>query len=192
MKYQSIIKQALTSFAVLAIAFGCISQPLLSQPLAVRPAPERPRSVAESPPNSIAGILKADGMIDSALATNSSFDAKGYRMEYTSSGAPRFVTEFAPDDYWSGVFGQNGVDGVPTAVATAGTNVYVVQSYGGTSIVSKWNGNSWTFIGNTFTDGIVHAIIVDEPSVYIGGEFTHRQTRSLTYWMPTEQSNVQT
>lgn len=173
MKNESIIKQALTSLSTLAIAFGCISQPLLSQPLAVQPTPEASQSAAESPPNSIAGILKLDGTIDSTLATNSSFDAKGYRMEYTSSGAPRFVPEFAPDDYWSGVFGQNGVDSEPTAVATAGTNVYVVQSFGGTSIVSKWNGNSWTFIGNTFTDGIVHAIVVDEPSVYIGGEFTH-------------------
>jgi hypothetical protein len=172
MKYESIIKQALTSLAILAIASGCVSQPLLSKPLAVQPTSETSQSAAKSPPNSIAGILKPDGTIDSTLATNANFDAKGYRMEYTSSGAPRFVPEFAPDDYWSGVFGQNGVDGEVTAIVTYGANIYVAQSYGGPSIVSKWNGFAWVYFPPTFTDGKIRALSVDEPNIYIGGDFT--------------------
>src|SRR5689334_18269064 len=62
--------------------------------------------------NSISQILNPDGTVNLSANITNSINAKGYRMEYTSSGAPRFVPEGPGSSPWDSRFGKNGFDGV--------------------------------------------------------------------------------
>lgn len=126
--------------------------------------------------NSLSQILNADGTVERSNLTNGSYDAKGYRMVHTSSGAPRFIPEVAGDEYWDPQFGKNGVDGFVRAVAVMGTDIYI----GGSGpendsglLVAKWNGNTWTTIAETPAPfvSVIYAMAVNGTDLYVGGIF---------------------
>lgn len=122
----------------------------------------------------LAGVLNVDGTVRPGMA--GSFDASGYRMEYTATGAPRFAPKTAEsDDKWDGQFGVPGVDGSVYAIAISGSDIYVggtftVASNIFANRIAKWDGGHWTALGNGVNDAVT-AIAISGNDVYVGGEF---------------------
>jgi trimeric autotransporter adhesin len=136
----------------------------------------------------LAHALREDG---SLRPTSGSFDARGYRMVVSHSGAPRFVKTAADtaapaaaptdDSLWSEGFGETGADASPNlnVVAVRGTDVFIGGSFtelGGHSgfnyhNIAEWDGYGWHTLGSG-TSGAVNAIAFSGSTVLVGGSFT--------------------
>src|SRR4051794_24774117 len=147
----------------------------------------------------LARALRGDGRLG---VTQGSFDARGYRMVLSRSGAPRFVRATAAaaaglgalragsalaatgDDLWSDRF---GIVGIPQpvsimAVAVSGSNIYVggrFSSLGGdggiaANDVAMWNGHGWFPLGSGIgpSTQTVFALAVLGGKLFAGGDFT--------------------
>ncbi|MBK7704580.1 MAG: hypothetical protein IPN69_14840 [Acidobacteria bacterium] len=85
----------------------------------------------EAAQRSISGILNDDGTLKPGLSGN--FDAKGYRLECSADGSPRFVpqSEVAESamppscgDRWDGRFVNGGLNALVYALAVSGTDIF--------------------------------------------------------------------
>ncbi len=134
------------------------------------------------------------GFLDSNL-----YDAYGFGFEhlYTSAGSytvtvvasgPTGVTTnkyvnaitvtipLPGNEQWDSTALGIGLNGVVTAIAVSGTNVYVGgqftrAGYLSATNIARWDGSSWSALGDGVT-GQVNALAVCGNDVYVGGWFT--------------------
>jgi len=112
--------------------------------------------------------------------------APGTTAQATARGEspvqPRAALLNSDDAYWDDQFASLGVNGTVCAVATSGTDVYVVGNFttaGGVMAngIAKWDGSTWSALGNGLGSrypsyaGTVCAIAVSGSDVYVGGYF---------------------
>ncbi len=128
-------------------------------------------------------LLNSDGTINLASGFSGSLDARGFRMEHTASGAPRFVpaaqTVGGGDENWDAQFnlpGSNGVNFGLWALAVSGNDLYVGGAFttaGGISAnnIARWNGSSWSALGSGVNEQ-VQALAIRGNELYAGGFFT--------------------
>ncbi len=126
----------------------------------------------------LADLLKPDGTLNLASGFRGSIDARGWRLVSGPGEAPRFVPLSVPgDESWSSNFMLGGADDGVFTIAISGTNVYAggwFRLAGGViaNHVAKWDGSSWSALGNGL-DGNVNALAVDgSGNVYAGGAFS--------------------
>jgi hypothetical protein len=83
------------------------------------------------------------------------------------------------DDLGSGVGpGAGGTNGAVYAICVIGTNVYIGGSFltaGGVNAnnIAKWDGTTWSSLGNGVTDGPVYSLATDGINLFAGGHFLH-------------------
>ena len=132
----------------------------------------------------LASVLQADGSLRAGVA--GSFDASGYRMELTATGAPRFVPAQAACGTadWDAQFGPpNGTNGEVDALAVMGNAIYVGGNFTfagnvAANRVAKFDTttNTWSALseggGNGVNNGSVKALAVSGNSLFVGGDFT--------------------
>jgi hypothetical protein len=129
----------------------------------------------------LAHALRSDGSLRPA---SGSFDARGYRMALSRSGAPTFskAPADAPgDSLWSESFGEAGAGASPNldVVAVRGTDVFIGGQFtelGGHSginyhNIAEWDGYGWHTLGGG-TTGEVKAIAFKGSTVVVGGSFS--------------------
>ncbi len=128
---------------------------------------------------SIAGMLNPDGTVKPGI--QGSFDTKGFKMETTAAGAPRFVPATACCG-WDTQFGlTNGTNGQVRAFAMIGNDVYVGGTFtvaGGVALnnIARYNTvtNTWSALGTGGGNGVngtVSAMAVMGSDLYVGGSF---------------------
>jgi uncharacterized protein (TIGR03437 family) len=138
-----------------------------------------------------------------------SLDARGYSLEITPGGAPRFVASPALQgggtDFWDTIFSGSGINAPVSAIAVSGNYVYIggaFTSVGGISAnrIARWDSSSNTWsaltevVGGTPFNGVngdVLAIAVSGSDVYVGGAFTQAgsvSARNVAKWNGTSWS----
>ncbi len=140
-------------------------------------------STPESP--TLTTILNADGSIKTAAGASGSFAASGYRMEYTATGAPRFMRATAAgcgDERWASQFNPRGTNEDIFALAVSGTDIYVGGAFvaagnQAANFVAKFNTTTgtWSVLGSGTQNGVngqVNSLAVLGTDVYVGGFFT--------------------
>lgn len=168
------------------------------------------KAVPKAAAPSVATMLRADGSLKTGAGTSASLNASGYKMELTSTGAPRFVPDAtanttADDANWDDRFGQRGVVGGPLvySVAVSGNDVYVggyfhsaagMQS-GSFNNIAHWNGRGWVAMGVGVGTSIqqVNGIAVSGSNVYVVGTFTTAGTVAASHvamWNGTAWSSM--
>lgn len=135
-------------------------------------------------------VLNADGTLNLAAGFNGSLDARGWRMDYDTNGAPKFVkaaTPLAPgDENWDQQFANSiGANGFVGALAVSGTDVYVGGYFVGiagvqANNIAKWNGSSWSTLGSG-VNSVVWALTASGSDLYVGGFFTTAGGASANY-----------
>ncbi len=144
--------------------------------------------------NGLAAALNPDGSL--RAGANGSFNTSGFRMEYSATGAPRFVAA-ASGDFWDTQF--NMPNGVPLnmnnggvsqsckvlALAVSGTNIYVGGVFFSANNIAATNvakfdtlTNTWSKLGTGSGNGVtggtfpgVYALAVIGSDLYVGGVF---------------------
>ena len=135
-------------------------------------------------------LLNDDGTLKPLSDVCGSVDVNGYVMVLDENGVPRFQpvkdkpakdnsgsSWLMGDESWSDKFGVPGVDNYVHALAVKGTDLYVggrlqVASNMDASYIAKWDGSSWSTLGDG-VNGYVYAIVPGPAdTVYIGGTFT--------------------
>ncbi len=135
---------------------------------------------------SIAEAIDGEGRVRAGIG--GSFDMKGYRMEMTTTGEPRFVAN-SPCNGWETRFGTGiGAAGAVLAMAVVGSNIYVGGSFtiiGGTpaNYIAKYDtvNNVWSGLGSGGGNGASSAVtsmVVIGTDLYVGGSFTQVNTGS--------------
>ena len=126
-------------------------------------------------------MLQADGSLRAGVA--GSFDASGYRMELTATGAPRFVPAQAGCGTadWDAQFGLNGTNGEVDALAVMGNAIYVGGDFTFAGNVAANNvakfdttTNTWSALSQGNGNGVnffVFALAVSGNSLFVGGNF---------------------
>ncbi len=162
---------------------------------------------------SLASLLGPDGMLKLDTGFSGSLDARGYSLEITPSGAPRFVPSLALQgggtDSWDTIFSSSGINAPVSAIAVSGNYVYIggeFTSVGGiiANHIARWdsNTNTWSALtevvvvdGNPVSfngvNGNVLAIAVSGSDVYVGGAFTQAgsvMARNVAKWNGTSWS----
>jgi hypothetical protein len=85
----------------------------------------------------------------------------------------------ADDDHWDTQFGVPGADGLVTAIACSGSDVYLTGNFtsageAGCIGIAKWNGANWSGFGSGFSWGsfpVGLSVAVRGAEVYVGGGF---------------------
>ncbi len=158
---------------------------------------------------SLARLLGRDGMLKLDAGFSGSLDARGYSLEITPGGAPRFVVSPALQgggtDFWDTIFSSSGINAPVSAIAVSGNYVYIggaFTSVGGISAnhIARWDSssNTWSALtevvdGTPFNgvNGEVLAIAVSGSDVYVGGAFTQAgsvSARNVAKWNGTSWS----
>ncbi len=140
--------------------------------------------IAEAATPDLAALLNPDGSL--RPGARGSFNATGYTMQMAPDGRPAFRpvgasrTQGVGDDMWSPYGSQPTYTGYRFVFAVAADgngNVYVgglFSSMGGAGAnnVAKWNGTSWSSLGQG-TNDVVYALTIDNNgNLYAGGNFT--------------------
>jgi hypothetical protein len=117
---------------------------------------------AHNQQNGLAAALNPDGSL--RAGASGSFDASGFRMEYSATGAPRFVPAAQPTacSGWDTQFSlPNGVDGYVSALAVSGSDLYVggkITFVGkiGVNNIAKFNTTTgvWSALGTNGGNGV--------------------------------------
>ncbi len=124
-------------------------------------------------------FINPDGSLQVPHNFSGSLDPKGWRLHLAPNGAPRFTPSSGADPAdtaWDDRFCLVSPNGVLSAIAVSGTDVYLAGAFtriGPDTVfnVIKWNGRSWSMI-DTSMDGWVFAISITGNDLYIGGSFT--------------------
>ena len=134
----------------------------------------------------LGAALSSDGRFRGAAGVSGSIDTGAWSLvsDIAAGEAPAFApipqaTAIGP---WSAipsnVAGQPALQGNVLAVAVSGKDLYVGGQFlaaagvPGANYVAKWNGTSWSALGNG-PGGTVRAIAVIGTNVYVGGDFTN-------------------
>jgi hypothetical protein len=150
------------------------------------PRPSAAQSGTRQGSASVAGVLNEDGSLRPGV--NGSFDPKGFRMELSPSGAPRFVAEPTCSG-WDTQFTPNGMNGPVTAVTVSGTDIYVGGDFtaigeGTANHVARFDTttNTWSTLGTdgSGVDGTVNALAVIGSTLYVGGYFQQANVGGTT------------
>lgn len=145
-------------------------------------AQDRPEDDAQR--RSLRSLLNPDGSINIHTGFSGSANATGYAMVSGPGGEPRFIESFPGDEQWDNQFGVHGIAGQVYAIAISGTDVYVGGNYtvaGKDTLngLGRWSTatNRWYSLGTGAKFGTtgpahVHAIAIDGPNIYVGGQIT--------------------
>jgi hypothetical protein len=128
----------------------------------------------------LGGVLNPDGTLK--VDASGSFAANGYRMEYTATGAPRFVAQAnCGVNDWDSRFGlPNGTNGSVYALAVVGNDIYLGGSFDvagnvAANNIARYNTLTgvWSALGTggNGVNGIVLALLVSGSDLYVGGFF---------------------
>lgn len=131
-------------------------------------------------PRPLGDFLNPDGSIIGVA--NGSLDPSGYRLECAPDGSPRFVSsdQLAPSascgDLWDVRFANSGFNGSVLAVLKNGSDIYVSGSFTsapgtGANRVAKWDGTTWSNLGNGFDADVFALAISGTGTLYAGGSF---------------------
>src|SRR6185503_1366072 len=108
----------------------------------------------------------------------------------------------AADDHWDVQFGAPGADGIVTAIACSGSDVYLTGNFNsageaGCIGIAKWNGANWNGFGSGFSVGsgpIGFSVAPHGSDVYVGGVFITNISgvpiRNLGKWNGSTWSEV--
>ena len=108
----------------------------------------------------------------------------------------------AEDDHWDTQFGPPGADGLVTAIACRGSDVYMTGTFtsaGESSClgIAKWNGANWSGFGSGFAWGsgpVGFSVATHGLDVYVGGVFITNISgvpiRNLGKWNGSSWSEV--
>jgi hypothetical protein len=129
----------------------------------------------------MARVLNPDGTLKRGV--EGSFDTTGYRLEYTASGAPRFVAQACSAPDWDAQFGlPNGTNGTVYALAVSGNSLFVGGAFSVAGNLTAHNlakfdllTNTWSTVGQGNGNGVNHrvsALALSGTTLYIGGSFT--------------------
>ncbi|MDQ3013016.1 MAG: cadherin repeat domain-containing protein, partial [Acidobacteriota bacterium] len=128
--------------------------------------------------NGLAAALNPDGSL--RAGAGGSFDASGFRMEYSATGAPRFVAAAACNGWDTQFAPPNGVDesGV-YAMAVSGSDIYIGGGFSfagnvAAKNVAKFNTltNTWSALGTgggNGVDNLVRVLALSGSDLYVGG-----------------------
>ena len=175
-------------FVVCLLCGMCINSALMGRQI----------SNGKTPVVKMEELLNDDGTLKPVSEVVGNVDPEGYVMILDKNGAPRFrrVKErpkrsdsgssnyIMGDESWSSQFGLPGVSNYVEALAVDGTDIYVggrfqVASNTDVNFIAKWDGSSWSTLGDGL-NGYVYAIAPGpEDTVYVGGAFS-RANPSLT------------
>ena len=150
----------------------------------------------DNPQPSISSILNPDGTVKTGM--NGSYNTQGFSMEYTSTGAPKFVSAENPlfSTSWDTQFYPPGTNDQVWALAVIGANLYVgglFTTVGGVSAnyIAKYDGSNWSALGSGM-NGSVCAFAVSGSYLYAGGYFTTAvgvsYTNYIAKWSTTSSS----
>jgi hypothetical protein len=149
----------------------------------------------------LASALAPDGTL--LPGSTGSFDASGWTLDPTATGAPRFVPGTPVDkagcgDGWDDRFTMRGTNASVLALAVAGSDVYIGGTFtiagAATSHISRWDGTQWSTLG-TGVNNHVYALAVDGTNVYAAGYLTTAggaPARGIARWDGTNWSALGT
>ena len=145
--------------------------------------PQENLSVSKNSSYDLNEILNSEGKIKKVV--NGSFNTNGYNFEIDPKTSEPVLRKISKNDSipiprWSPL--AQGADHMVNVITIDGNDVYIggrfksVKNSDGAAVpntkhLAKWNGNSWSALGNG-TKNTVSAIAVSGNNVYVGGAFT--------------------
>lgn len=96
------------------------------------------------------------------------------------SGSPVWASSspaLVPDDgYWDDKFAASGINGIVRSVGVGDTSIFAGGNFvqaGSLNVldVARWDGTSWSALGNGISSGDVNRVAVNGTDVYVGGAF---------------------
>lgn len=132
----------------------------------------------------ITEVLNPDGTLNLQKGVSGALDLTGWEVAGDPQRGPVFSRPALAGGAWTAL--GNGVDSVVTAIAIAGSDVYVGGTFTTVCVypdckngnilanhIAKWSSltNSWSSLGFGVSNN-VSSIVISADHVYVGGEFT--------------------